>query len=304
MSGGLLLQSRTQGQAEADLPCPPQEKTVRRTRLIALAAVAPAIAGCAAAGPSGLGYGLPAQTEVTYAYTDTTVVSLSMLGQSMEMAMRGSAEYDLVFSPAAGGVGVTLTVRELSGSLGVPMSAAIEVDEGDVEGNLVFSLDREGNATVTSTPSVSEAASRMISGLGTAHTFFPGLPGVVVSQGDQWVDTVSYEGDGDGELGATSELTVLRYTVVGDTAVAGRSLLNIALSGTTELSNSLNIQGMRIAQSSVVDVEGHVLWDARSGLMFEMVKTGRGRGTVSVPISPQPIPIEVRITQRARLLAR
>ncbi len=276
-----------------------------RIRMIALVVVTSTVAGCAAPGPSGLGYGLPTQTEVTYTYADTTVVSLSMLGQTMEIAMRGAAEYDVVFSPVAsgtvGGVGVTLTVRELSGSASVPMSAAIQVDESDVDGNLVFSLDREGNATVTSTPTVSEAASRMISGLSTAHTFFPGLPGATVSSGDQWVDTISYEGDGDGDLGATTELTILEYTVVGDTAVDGRSLLHITLSGTTELSNSMEMQGMQIAQSSKIDVEGYVLWDVRNGLMFEMFKTGQGRGTVSVPISPQPIPIEVRITQRAKL---
>ncbi len=272
------------------------------TRFPALTAGTLLIAACAGGGTSGLGYDLPAQTEVTYGYTDTTIVSVSLMGQRMELALRGAAEYGVVFNATADGVGVTLTVEELAGSISVPMSAPVRIDESDVDGALVFSLDRRGNATVTSRPHVSEAATRMISGLGTAHTFFPGLPGTPVSPGDQWVDTISYEGDG--EVGATTEFTVLRYTVVGDTVVDGRSLLAIAFVGTTELSNSMEMQGMRIAQSSSVDVEGHVLWDARSGLMFEMVKTGRGRGTVSVPIVPQPLPIEVETTQRARLLGR
>jgi hypothetical protein len=257
------------------------------------------VAACAGGGPSGLGYGLPAQTEVTYTYTDTTIVSASFLGQNLEIAMRGAAEYGVVFNSAGDGVGVTLVVKELAASITMPFSAPVQLDESDVDGALVFSLDRRGNATVTSRPAVSEVASRMISGIGTAHTFFPGLPGAVVSTGDQWIDTVSYEGDA--ELGSMSELTILQYTIVGDTAVDGRSLLQIALTGTTELSGTMDVQGTPIALSSTVDVEGHVLWDARSGLMFEMVKTGAGRGSVEVAIAPQGLPIEVKLAQRARL---
>ena len=270
-----------------------------RARFPAVTTVALIVAACAGGGPAGLGYGLPAQTDVTYTYADTTIVSASFMGQNMELASRGLAKYGVVFDAAGDGVGVTLTVEALAASISLPLSEQVRLDESEVDGALIFSLDRKGNATVTSRPDVSEAASRMISGLGTAHTFFPGLPGQVVSPGDQWIDTVSYEGDA--ELGATSELTILQYTVVGDTAVDGRSLLRIALAGTSKLSSAMELQGMQLAQSSTVDVEGHVLWDVGSGLMFELVKTGAGQGSVEMAIAPQGLPIEVKVVQRARL---
>jgi hypothetical protein len=213
--------------------------------------------------------------------------------------MRGAATYGTVFTSDPRGVGVTLTVRDLAATITQPFGDPTRLDPSAVRGALVFSLDRRGNATVTSTPAVSVAASRMISGLTTAQTFFPGLPDRAVTTGDEWVDTIAYEGDA--EAGAVRERSVIRYTVAGDTTVAGRSLLRITLAGRTELSNEIDMGGMQISQSSTVDVEGHVLWDVQRGLMFEMVKSGSGRGTVNVPISPQPLPIQVRVTQRARL---
>lgn len=270
-----------------------------RAPVLSASAVIIMLSACGGGGPAELGYGVPATSQVDYSYGDTTVVSVSMMGQSMEIAMRGEATYAVGFARAGSGVGVTLLVESLSGSVSMPMAAPQTLSESDVEGELAFTLDRYGNATVTSTPEVSTEASRMISSLATAHTFFPGLPGRAVSPGDEWVDTVSYEGDA--ELGATTEKSVLRYTVAGDTVVAGRTLLKIALAGTSELSNEMDMGGMMVAQSSNVDVTGHVLWDASAGLMYEVVRASTGRGSVSVPIAPQALPIEVRSVQRARL---
>ncbi len=261
-----------------------------------------ALAACAGSGPASLGYGVPAEPEVTYAYGDTTLVTAAVMGQRMEIGLRGSADYGVAFGPAPDGVEVTLTVERLAATVSMPMASPEPADESDVQGALVFSLDRRGNATVTAAPEVSQAAGRMISGLTTAHTFFPGLPDRVVAPGDQWVDTLSYEGDA--ELGATSESSVIEYTVVGDTVVEGRDLLKISLSGTTESSNSMDLAGTPVAQESTLDVEGHVLWDTEAGVMFELVRNGRGRGEVQVPIVPLPLPIELESVQRARLRSR
>jgi hypothetical protein len=264
-------------------------------RYVAVVALSAMLAACG--GPAPLGYGLPSPTDVGYTYSDTTLVSISALGQSMELSIRAVADYRASFTPEPGGIGVSLTVDDLDASVALPMASPMQVDESAIQGALVFTVDRLGNATVVSLPEIDESASQLVSGVAIAHSFLPGLPDRVVAPGDTWTDTVSYDVD---ELGGSAE-SVLRYTVVGDTAVDGRALLNISLAGTQESSNSLNVGGMQIEQASSVEVEGHVLWDDAAGLPYEMVRSGSGQGTVSVPISPQPIPIQLTTMQRIRL---
>ena len=250
-------------------------------------------------GPPLLGYGIPTPTEVTYVYGDTTVVSLAVMGQGMELSQRGVANYSVTFGPVPGGIEVTLTVEDLAAVINPPMGSPIRLGNEDVTGDLVFTLDHLGNPTITERPEVSDVGSQMVSGLGLAHTFFPGLPNRAVGVGETWVDTISYEGRES--AGLRSESTVIRYTIAGDTVVAGRSLMVIALQGTTESTAELELSGMSVAQSSNLTLEGYVLWDTQSGLMFESFKKATGTGTVRVPVAPGPLPIEIAATQRARL---
>lgn len=262
------------------------------------AVLASTLAACAGGAPA-LEYGMPSPSDVRYTLGDTTTVSISMMGQSLEMSQRGVVDYAVSFSPAAAGVAVTMSVTDLEGSLTQPMGAPIRIDEDDVSGVLVFSLDREGGVVVTETPEVAVEASQLVSGLAVAHDFFPGLPGRRVVAGDSWVDTVSYEGSEGG--GERAETSVLRYTVVGDTALDGRQLLHITAAGTSESRAVLDVSGMRVTQVSEVEIEGHVLWDAEAGLMIERRTTAAGDGTASVPIAPNPIPIRIRSRRTVRL---
>lgn len=272
-----------------------------KTRLLSLVVLVAGASACAGGAPA-LEYGVPSPGDVRYSYGDTTVVAVSMMGQSMEMSQRGAAEYAVTFASAPAGVNVSMSVAELSGSLSQPMGAPIRFDEGDVEGALVFSLDREGNAVVAEMPAVRVEASQLVSGLALAHGFFPGLPGRTVAPGDTWVDTVSYNGtEGAGER---SETGVFRYTVVGDTAVDGRDLTRIDVQGTSRTSAVVDVSGMSVRQESEVEVEGHVLWDAEAGLMVERRSEASGEGTASVPIAPNPIPIRIRSSQTIRLQGR
>lgn len=266
-------------------------------RALPLLVLSSAIAACA--GAPALEYGLPTPDEVRYSYADTSSVSVSVMGQSMELSQRGVAEYVVLFSPAPSGVEVTMTISELSASISQPMGAPVRIDEGDVAGALVFSLDRHGNAVIAELPRVEATASQMVSGLALAHGFFPGLPGRPAAAGDGWVDTVTYEGS-EG-AGRRSETTILRYTVTGDTVVAGRDLLHISFAGTSESFAELAVAGMSVSQSSEVEVEGRILWDAEAGLMVERRTVSSGRGTAAVPMSPNPIPIRTRSVQRVRL---
>ena len=272
-----------------------------KTRALPPIVLAAMTAACAGGPPSppSLSYGMPELEDVSYGYADTTVVSISLMGQGVELSQEGVAEYAVSFSPDPEGVGVTLTVPSLSASINQPMGEALRLDEGDVSGQLVFSLDRRGAATLTETPEVSDEASQMVSGLGLANGFFPRLPGRAVAVGESWTDTISYEGF-QGPRRAT-ETTVLTYTALGDTVVDGRALLAISVEGTTSSSNDIDVSGMTVSQTSELDVTGTVLWDLQGGLMFESVKSATGSGTVRIPIAPQPLPISIRSTQRARI---
>ena len=270
-------------------------------RWMTLGLVTAFVGGCAAGPPSppSLAYGEQAVTTAAYGFSDTTSVDISVMGQSMQLSQHGRAEYDVTFADDPAGVGVTLAVRTLSATLNQPMGAPLRVDESSVRGDLTFALDRVGDATVLRRPVVADEASQMVSGLSLAHTFFPALPGRAALPGESWVDTLDFSGD-DGP-GSMSESSVLRYTVVGDTVIDGRSLLLIDMEGTTRSANDMELSGMAVSQESELEVSGYVLWDLQAGIMFEHFRESAGSGRVSVPIAPVPLPIRVHSVQRTRL---
>jgi hypothetical protein len=270
-------------------------------RLSAILALVLTTAACSGGPPSPpvLSYSSTSVEAAAYEYVDKTVISIAAMGQRMELSQEGTASLGIRFEPTSEGVGVTLSVQELSAVISQPMGAPVTLDGSAVRGDLRFSLDRTGNATVLERPEVSDIATQMVSALGLAHTFFPGLPGRAVTVGDGWVDTVSYEGP-EGP-GVRSERAVLRYTATGDTVVAGRPLLVLSVEGSAESSADMEVGGMAISQSSTRDITGSVLWDLQNGLMFESVRTETGSGTVRVPIAPGPLPIQVEITRWTRL---
>lgn len=270
-------------------------------RFLALATLTGTLAACAGGAPR-LEYTVPEPGDVRYSYADTTVVSVSMMGQSLEMSQRAVAGYAFAFAPASEGVSVTMSVTALSGSITQPMGPPVSLDEDQVEGVLVFSLDREGNAELAEQPRVDLEASQLVSALSLAHGFFPGLPGRAVAVGDTWTDTVSFEGrEGAGER---SETMVLRYVVAGDTVVADRDLLRIDVEGAGETAAELQVAGMVVSQRSDMETTGWVLWDVEEGVMFERRSEASGSGTVAVPVAPNPLPIRVRSTRTVRLQAR
>lgn len=273
-----------------------------KSRVSSLLVLTSIAAACGPPSPPALEYRMPSLAEVVYAYADTSVVAVSVMGQTFEISQRGTARYGVDFASAPQGVEVTLSVEALSAALAQPMGAPIRIDQDDVQGELVFTLDRRGGALLTQRPDVRDEAVMMVSPLALAHTFFPRLPGRAAVAGESWVDTISFEG-GDG-AGERFERSVLRYTVVGDTVVDGRALLVIAMEGTTQSSHDMSISGMSVSQSSELEVDGLVLWDVQRGLMVESVRTATGSGTATVPVAPAPLPIRIESTQRARLQER
>ena len=267
-----------------------------------VAITASLVASCGPPSPPALAYAVPSTPEVRYEIADTAVVHVSVMGQNLELRQAGVGSYAVAFGTSDVGVSVSLTVEDLAATIHPPMGEPLMIDEGDVRGDLVFTLDRRGGAAVSSSPRVEDNAMGMVSGLSLAHTFFPRLPGRAVAAGDAWVDTVSFEGH-EGS-GGRSETWALRHTVVGDTVVAGRPLLAISVTGTGDTANDLVVSGMSVSQASTLDLVAHVLWDYQRGLMIESVRTVSGTGTASVSIAPAPLPVRIEATQRARLQER
>ena len=257
------------------------------------------LTACGGGGPVPLGYSMPSTPQVTYLYGDTTTIEVSVMGQTMGIDMEGFAEYAVTFADRPDGVGVTIRAQELSVQAQNPMAGVQAADESHVDGDLSFDLDSEGDATITATPDIDVRASRMFSGLTTPHTFFPALPARAVRAGDVWVDTLSYSGEA--ESGPASENTILTYSVVGDTVVAGRDLTLIRFEGTTELSLTFAVADQNARVTADLAVNGHVLWDAAAGVMYELDRRGRGTGTANVPVAPVPLPVEIDTRQQARL---
>ena len=276
--------------------------SVARHRSVVTALAVP-LAACAAgsASPPALAYRLPEPAAASYDVLDTATISIEALGQSLDLDVRSTAVYDLAFTGTADGVSVTLSVADLDATVAVPLAGPMSIDESSVSGDLVFTLDRRGNASMVSAPVVDDAVGQLVPPLQIAHSFFPALPGNVVRVGDTWTDTISYENQGYATGGDGMQRSILQYSAVGDTVIAGTSLLAIAFTGTAETRQTLSMQGTEIEQATDLQLEGHVLWDLEKGLMFERVTRSTGEGRVRIATMPTELPTRFRSTSRVRL---
>ena len=276
----------------------PREAPVR-ARMSMLAILTTTATSCAG-GSSGLvlAYRLPTPAEASYSVTDTAIVSIDAMGQSLEISVGSAGVYGVTFAPAEEGVTVTLSVDDLAASVALPIGAPMTFDESSVDGDLVFTLDERGNATVVSTPELAEPAGQLVPPGEVANSFFPALPGTAVAPGATWVDTTSF---GDPDDASAASRSIVTYTAVGDTVVDGRSLLAISFRGTSQVSQNLEMQGAQMQQTTDLQIEGGALWDARAGLMFERWTNATGTGSVRVNVLPAQLPTRFQSRSRVRL---
>lgn len=255
--------------------------------------------GGGSATPAAVVYGVPDPATVTYLSGDTARMDIDAGGQSLQARVTTSGTYRAAFAGAADGVRVTLTVEDFSGRLVQPMGGPQTADESAIDGPLVFTLDRRGRATLVEAPDVATSALQFLQPLGVANTFFPRVPGGAVSAGHTWQDTIRFEGTtGEHEVNSVSMMT---YTVRGDTVVGGRSLLHVGAEGTTEQATRGAIAGQSFTQSVRGDVEGFYLWDMRRGLMHTSVMDTDVRGQMTVAMAPYPLTLRLRSQSRTRL---
>ena len=251
------------------------------------------LAACGGGGPSpaGLAYTLPDPATVTYVIGDTADVDIDAGGQSMQARTTSSMTVETSFARSPDGVQVWLGVQEMDARQSTPMGA-VSADASGIDGPLVFSLDRRGNATIVSLPDVSGSAAEFFQPFAIAHSIFPGLPGRPASIGEIWTDTVRFEGEQSGRN--YSSLSVMEYTLVGDTVVAGRSLVRIDFEGTSEVGANGVMQGNDFSQGVSGDISGWVLWDVQRSLLFESHNQADARGTMEISAAPFPLGIRVR----------
>ncbi len=261
-----------------------------------------ACAGPAGVAPSGgLMYWLPEPLTAVYLTESTSNFNIDA-GAMGSFGMRATREatMDVSFEPGTEGVEVTARYRSLSASMTQPMGGAQRATERDMDGDLVFTLDRTGKRTIVSLPTTRAAAAQLVDPTGMAHEMFPRLPGGVVRPGATWVDTIQYEtrtSQGDQSFNG-----VVTYTLQGDTLVEGSALLRITYEGTADVRGTAMTEGMQVLQALSGTFSGAVLWDPVRSLMVADEGTQDMRGSVDIPgAGMPPMPMSMRGASSTRL---
>lgn len=256
---------------------------------ILLVAGMAACSGPATTSPSGgLMYSVPQVPSVTYVTESSQDIGIDAgpMG-TMSMVATSEATIGVTFEAAPSGeVQVTTTFDALSASMSQPMGGSLTATESDIEGPLVFTLDSKGRGTAVTVPETKGSAEQLVAPISFVHEFFPRLPGGAVDPGATWTDTISWEAStAEGDM---STVSVLNYTLVGDTVVDGTSLLHIAYTGKSEIVGAGVTEGMEVMQTFSGDTEGMFLWDTAKGIMVAGKSSQDMDGTVEVPAAGMP----------------
>ena len=242
------------------------------------------------------------QADQPFALTNL-VIEVPLMG-SVEVLVGQRATLGLAFEPHEDGVQVTAEVREFSGRITSPFGAPMTVSESDVEGVLVFTVDRRGRARVVSKPQVSGAAASIFSGDVLAHELLPLLPPGDVSVGTSWTDTIRYAGGSDiGGSDMSLDVTwVGTSTLMGDTTVAGTVFTLVRTSAEIAIAGDLVMGGTKVRRKVAGPETGFYLWDAsrKAVVLYEVTRDLVGE--VEADIAPLPLRVSARQHSVLKLL--
>lgn len=229
------------------------------------------VGGTASPADMALAMRMPSVPQATFTKTDSIDVSLDMgpMG-SMDMPMTLAAVINIQFAEGTaddgGHVRGTATVQSFSGRMEIPMAGTTELDQSAVSGEMQFTVGPAGTVEVTQPFTIEAAeAAQLFGSSQVVNDLFPGLPERVVRPGDTWIDTVRVQDSS--EVGQSSGETVWRYTLQGDTTVAGTRLLHITGEGTSEVSGSGEQSGFSVSQVMSGTLTGTFLWDPAVSLL-------------------------------------
>lgn len=267
----------------------------RYTRLggfltMATATLLPACSGgSAGSAPSpdrGLSMRMPSSATAQVMRSDTSLISVNtgIMGM-IEMTVEDQGTIDLAFADDPAGVHVTASYSEFAGEMSNPMAGNITVDESDIGGQLVFTLDDRAHATVQEGFEVKMEVAQMVGSKTLAYDFFPRFPIGAMTPGQSWIDTVAVEEAGEFTASTT---TITTYSIAGDTVVDGRSLLRLNTSSAVELSTIGEQQGMAMSQELTGTSQGWILWDRAASMTFSSFSESQMEGVVSVDMAGVP----------------
>lgn len=277
-----------------------------RVRAISPLLFLAAAAGCASAGAGGgssmpaLAYESAAPETLRYSQGDSVLVIVDAGGQTIEVNVDMTAMLDMTFSPTPEGVGVSAVYVDLDGRATNPMTGTETVTEDDVEGPVVFTLDRRGVGTLIEGPELGTVAASMVNAASMAGAFFPRLPGRAVAAGEMWTDTVDILSD---EAGTRIESrSVVAYTVVGETTVDGQALLRVDFASEDTRNAEVNQGGMEVFQAAEGTTSGFFLWDLAEGRLHSQVYDGEMVGSMEVAMAPFPLGMRMELRGRTTLV--
>ena len=277
-----------------------------RLALSALVLITP-LAACAGSGsgpaspaaPPALAYAMPPGGAATYVQSDTVEMVMDLGGQLMDVTIEMNATMDMTYSGGGDALEVTATFREFDLSASNPMAGTQRADESEIDGPLVFTIDRTGEGTLVTAPQLDDIAAQGLSPASMAAGFFPRLPGRAVTVGEMWTDTVSI--DVVEEFGSTEGRAIYDFTAVGDTLVDGRTYLKVTFTSFDERVSNSQQMGADIAQDVAGEGEGYYLWDASRNLIVAQYIEARLGGTMDVSMAPMPLGIDMTVVQHLRL---
>lgn len=279
-----------------------------RSRSIAttLALVAP-LAACAGggaspgsmAGPPALAYAPPPGGAVTYLQGDTIEMEIDAGGQMLDVTVAMSSVLDVTYAGGGDEIEVTIDFREFQIDASNPMAGSQRGDESEIDGPVVFSMDRRGVGTLIASPEVDGVAEQAVSPQSMAASFFPRLPGRAVTAGEMWTDTVTL--DIDENAGSTEGTTIYEFTAVGDTVVDGATYLKVAFTSDDDRRQETVQDGARITQDVGGNGSGWYLWDSGRNLVVEQFLQARLRGSMEVSMAPVPLGLDMVVVQHLRL---
>ena len=258
-----------------------------------LTIIATALAAAAAAACSGYGgpaparplaYDVPSPPTAAFQMADTMVVTISTPMGDMAVNTGTDLTLAMTFERAAEGVRVMGTVEHFDASAENPMMGTQSVGGDDVSGTLEYVIGRRGDVEIISLPELPAASAQMSPFGAFAHELLPPLPDAVVEPGGMWVDTVTWTTDIQSM--ETTSTGILTYTLVGDTLVEGRTLLNFAVSGDVSADAEGNVGGMAMTQSMAGTTVGFILWDAERGLPAYQESEREMQGSMSAAGMP------------------
>lgn len=275
---------------------------MRARALFAALTLAPLMAACAggpgggSGGPAVLAFSVPDGGTLSYAQHDTAVISVDAGGQMIDIQALSRSVVNMSFAATEAGLRVTATWSELEATVSNPMGAPERVSVDDIQGSLVFDMDRRGAGMLVSAPTFRGNAANMLSSSDVVYGFFPRLPGTSPTPGMTWTDTIAYESVE--AAGPMTARTVMTYTVAGDTVVDGRTLLKVELSGDDTRTQEGVTSGMSFVQTTDGSLRGHFLWDLAAGALHSQVIWSDLVGTMDVDAVPFPLDMAMRGVSR------